>query len=407
MRVMNEQPAAQGGEVAPAPSRARRALLKRLADVVSLPASRVNAFERAVTADLLVEMLREADDTERARVAARLAPLSEIPNSLVRLILRDDVAIARILIDDCGSLTDADLAACVRDAGIEHREAIAARRAVSEVISEVLVERLEPTVLAALLQNNTARLSPTAVEIIVAASRGNRDLTPALLRRAELRPSGAYIMFWWCDAEGRKSVLQRFAVSREVLQEAVDDIFPIAAEEQWSDALARKALQFIERRQRNRAAIDKSPYGSLEEAVEAAETGLTPKIASEIGYLSGIKPATLAKILADRGGEPIAILCKATGLPKSALRTLWRSMKRPETLEGDVIAPDLERVLITYEMIATDRAQTVLRYWNWALSSALTPALMRAIREGDEDSLDEYSIPQRAAMLALAEDFGR
>ena len=35
-------------------------------------------------------------------------------------------------------------------------------------------------------------------------------------------------------------------------------------------------------------------------------------------------------------------------------------------------------------MIAVDRAQTVLRYWNWALSSALTPALMQAIRDGDE-----------------------
>jgi hypothetical protein len=41
------------------------------------------------------------------------------------------------------------------------------------------------------------------------------------------------------------------------------------------------------------------------------------------------------------------------------------------------------------------------------LSSALTPTLMKAIRDGDEDSLDEYSVPQWAAMLALAEDFGR
>ena len=40
---------------APPESRARKALLKRLADVVSLPASRVNAFERAMTADLTLE----------------------------------------------------------------------------------------------------------------------------------------------------------------------------------------------------------------------------------------------------------------------------------------------------------------------------------------------------------------
>jgi uncharacterized protein (DUF2336 family) len=56
--------------------------------------------------------------------------------------------------------------------------------------------------------------------------------------------------------------------------------------------------------------------------------------------------------------------------------------------------------------MAVDRAQTVLRYWNWSLTSALTPALIRAIQDG-EGVMDEYSEPQRAAMLALAHDFAR
>lgn len=398
----SEEPETPG---APPQSRARKALLKRLADVVSLPASRVNAFERAMTADLLVEMLREAEPDERARVAARVAPLAEIPNSLVRLLLRDEVAIARLLLDDCASLTDADLIACARDTGVQHRCAIALRRGVSEVVSEFLASFGEVQVLEALLRNTTARLSQPAVETMVAASRDAPALTHELLRRPELRPSGAYIMFWWCDTEARKGILSRFAVSREVLQDAVDDVFARAAEEGWSDPLSRKALQFIERRQRNRAAIEKSPYDSLEHAIEAAESGLTRGLVQEIAYLSGLKPSTAAKLLGDIGGEPIAVLCKATGLPKACVRALWRSMRRPEFEADGSPSEHLERVLIAYDMLAVDRAQTVLRYWNWALSSALTPALIRAIREGDEDSLDEYSVPQRAAMLALSDDF--
>ena len=31
--------------------------------------------------------------------------------------------------------------------------------------------------------------------------------------------------------------------------------------------------------------------------------------------------------------------------------------------------------------------------------------LVRAIRSGDDDAVDEFSPPQRAAMLALADDF--
>lgn len=387
--------------------RARAALLKRMADVVCLPSSRVNAFERSMTADLLVDMLREAEPEDRLKVARRLANLSEIPASLVRLLLRDHVEIAEALLTNCASLTDSDLLDCARSAGLEHRRLIAMRRGVSEVVCEVLIEFGEALVIECLLKNDLAKLSNPCVEAIVASTRGDARTAPTLLRRPELRPAHAYVLFWWADAEARRTILQRFAVSREVLQEATGDIFSMAAAENWQDPLARKALQFIERRQRNRAAIDKSPFDSLEAAVAAAQSGLTRETAEEISYLSGLKPMTGAKIFTDPGGEPLAILCKATGLPKQAVRALWRGLRRPETQADGSLNPNLERVLTTYDMIAVDRAQTVLRYWNWSLSSALTPALLKAIRDGDEDGVDEYSVPQRAAMLALSKEFGR
>lgn len=394
-------------DVPQATSKARHVLLRRLTDVVCLPASRINAFERAVTGDLLVDMLRLAPLEDRRRVAMRLAPLAEAPNGLVRILLRDDPSVAAPLIEQCASLTDVDLIGCARDADVSHRLLIAARRGLSEVVTEVLLSFGEDDVIDAVLKNASARLSQTAIEGVVALSRLSPGLCAPLLRRSELRPSGAYVMFWWCGPEERRTVLQRFAVSREVLQDSVEDLFAMVAAEGWADPVARKALQFIERRQRNRAAVERSPYAGLEAAVAAAGAGLKREIVSEIGYLSGVKTLTAAKIMGDAGGEPVAILCKATGLSRLDLQTLWRAMRRPElTPDGDV-HPDWERVQVTYEMLAVDRAQTVLRYWNWSLSSALTPALLQAIRDGDEALIDEYSAPEKAAMLALAENFGR
>lgn len=387
--------------------RARLALLKRLADVVSLPSSRVNAFERAVTADLLVEILRDADFEERSRVARRLASLTEIPNSLVRLILHDELDISHPLLTESVSLTDADLLDCIRHATGPHRRLIAMRRGVSEVICEALVEAGETLVIEALLRNEQARFSHSAIEAVVALTQRQSQLVPMLLRRPELRPSHAYVLFWWAEAEARRTILQRFAVSREVLQEAAGDVFPMAAEEGWQDELTRKALQFIERRQRNRSAIDKSPYASLEEAVNAAAGGMTRELAEEIAYLSGLKPMTGAKIMTDRGGEPLAIMCKAAGLPRAFLHTLWRAMRRPDTTESGDIDPDLARVMAIHDMIAVDRAQTVLRYWNWALSSAMTPALIKAIRDEGDAPSEGFSVPQRAAMLAFADELKR
>jgi uncharacterized protein (DUF2336 family) len=388
-------------------NRARLALLKRLADVVSLPSSRVNSFERSVTADLLVEILRDAEFDERARVARRIASLAEIPNCLVRLILRDELDIAYPLLAESTALSDADLLDCIRNATGAHRRLIAQRRGVSEVVSEALVEAGETLVVEALLRNDQAKLSPSAVETLVVMTQVQTQLAPLLLRRPEMRPNNAYVLFWWADGDARRLILQRFAVSREVMQEAAGDVFPMAAAENWQDPLARKALQFIERRQRNRGAIEKSPFNSLDEAIEVAEDGLTREVAEEIAYLAGIKPMTGAKIMTDPGGEGLAVLCKATGLPRASLRSLWKALRRPDTTETGQPHPDLARVIAIYDMVAVDRAQTVLRYWNWSLSSAMTPALMKAIRDEDEGSLDEFSVPQRTAMLALGADLRR
>lgn len=377
-------------EPAPSPSvapsgrsRARAALIRRLADVVCLPESRVNAFERSMVADLLVQLLKEGEPEERARAAQRLATLAEIPAPLTRLLLQDRFDVARALLEDCPSLSEAELIEAARRGSPDHRRAIAARRNVGEILSEALIEPLEPDVVDALLKNPNARLSPAGLEALVAASRTRPGTVHGLMRRPELRPAGAYAMFWWADAEARRAILQRFAVGRGVLQEAVGDVIPLMAAEGWSDPLARRAMQFIERRQRNRAAVQISRFPGLEAAIEATERiGIDRDMVRDIAMLSGLRASTTARVLSDAGGEPLAVLFKATGLSKSLLGLIWRVMRRPQVDARGVVHPALERVMLIYDMLAVDKAQTVLRYWNWALgpdregevSSPLSPA---------------------------------
>jgi uncharacterized protein (DUF2336 family) len=391
--------------VIPPPSPSRQVLMRRLADVVCLPESRINAFERAVTADLLVEMLRESDLAERARVAKRLSILAELPNSLVRLLLIDEVEVARPLIEEGEALSDSDLYYCARHGKTGHRLMLAARKGLSSLLSEILVESEEIAVIEVLLKNGKATLSQQAIETVVAMSQNAPSLVPLVMRRPEIRPSSAYVLFWWSPAEVRKVILSRFGVNREVMQDMAADVFAMAAKEKWQDAMSRKALQFIERRQRNREALKKSPYDSLEAAIaDAAKGGMTRKMAEEIAYMSGIKPSTGAKLLRDAGGEGLAVLCKATGLSRKALKALWKALRRPLRTADGHIHPQLADVLIVYDMLAVDRAQTVLRYWNWSLSSALTHVMLKSLARGEDMELEGLSVPQRAAMLAFAQD---
>ncbi|WP_352284796.1 DUF2336 domain-containing protein, partial [Pseudoalteromonas sp. Q18-MNA-CIBAN-0097] len=78
----------------------------------------------------------------------------------------------------------------------------------SEVVTETLFSFGETAVIECVLRNTTARLSQVGLEGVVGVSRQTPSLCTALLKRPELRPSGAYVMFWWCGPEDRRTILQ-------------------------------------------------------------------------------------------------------------------------------------------------------------------------------------------------------
>ncbi|KAJ8137419.1 hypothetical protein OY671_009368, partial [Metschnikowia pulcherrima] len=188
---------------------------------------------------------RSATVEERRRVASRSAPSAESPNSVARSSSRDEAAIAGSSIEQCASLSDADSIGCARDAGPEHRSLMARRRGSTEIVTETLFSFGEMEVSDAVSRNPTARSSQIGSEAVVSSTRQHPDSCAPSSKRPESRPAGAYVMFWWCGPEDRRTILQRFAVSREISQDAVGDVFAMASAEGWQDPSSRKALQFI------------------------------------------------------------------------------------------------------------------------------------------------------------------
>jgi uncharacterized protein (DUF2336 family) len=354
--------------VQPHTAKARNAIIARLCEIVSWPESRVPAYERHLAADILVGLLRTSNVELRRRCAQGLVLIHEAPKPLLRYLARDEISVAQPLLEAGIGFDDSDLIATVRAGIAPHWLAIARRRALSESLTDALLATGDVQVIDAVLRNRSSRLSAQGVDLIVARSRQAPSLPAALVPRAELRPTQALVLFWWAGFEARLQILRRFAVDRNVLILELGDVFAMAAAEGWSDADARKTLQVVERRQRNRAAAAQSSYGSLEGALAAAVHGLDRGLINEIAHLAGVKPTTAAQIFADTGGEAIGVFCKAVGLKRPALIDLWRALRRPQ---GDVDSTDnpLGRTIYVFDTLATAKAQTVLRYWNWSFTA--------------------------------------
>lgn len=348
--------------------RARTALVQRLCDVVAWPESRIPTHERQLAADILVGLLRTSNTELRRRCALGLVRINDAPKSLLRYLAKDDISVSQPLLEGGAGFDDSDLVATVRGGVAAHWLAIARRRGVTETVTDSLLQTGDVDVIEAVLRNQTTRLSTQGVDIVVARSRQAPKLAQLLVPRTELRTTQALVLFWWASFEARLHILRRFAIDRNVLLQELGDVFALAAAEGWSDPDTRKTLQVIERRQRNRAAAAQSPYGSLEGALVAAERGLDRQLLSEIAHLAGVKPTTASQIFADAGGEAIGVLCKAVGLKRPALVSLWRALRRPHG-DPDSIDNPLGRTVYVFDTLATAKAQTVLRYWNWSFTA--------------------------------------
>lgn len=383
--------------------RARRTLLRRLIDYVAIPGSTVPHQDRAMAGDILLEILFHASDNERAHCARRLATMKDAPRRLLRYLAQCSFEVAKPVLEQNEAFNASDLSEIVERVSPEHRLAIAGRKYLPPALTDKLADCGEPHVLEALARNPGADISEHAMDILVARSRTHSRICPLLVKRLDLKPSQAMILFWWSDGETRRDILRRYAADRLEMIEMCADVFAMAAEENWSDPVARKALQLIERRQRNRAAIDRSPYDSLEHAIRtAAVRGMDPELAQEIGYLAGVKPVTIAKIMSDHGGEGLAVLCKATGLKRRPLAELWRALKRPLKLEDGTVHPLFSYTLETYDLLTVAKAQTTLRYWNWSLSSSFSPsATKRALMDDEANDESDFSTSRRTAKLVF------
>lgn len=349
--------------------RARAALVERLSDIVSWPESRIPSHERQLAADVLVGLLRTSSLELRRRCATGLIRVNDAPKTLLRYLARDEISVAEPLLEQGLGFDDSDLITTIRAAVASHWLAIARRKALSEPVTDALLQTGDVNVIEAVLRNQNARLSTQGVDLAISRSRHAPALTGFIVGRVELRPAQALVLFWWANFQSRQHILRRFAVDRNVLLQELGDVFALAAAEGWSDPDTRKTLQVIERRQRNRAAAARSPFGSLEGALlAAAEHGLDRVLIAEIAHLSGVKPTTAKQVFADAGGEAIGVFCKAVGLKRASLTALWKALGRPAG-DPDRIDNALGRTVYVFDTLATAKAQSVLRYWNWSFTA--------------------------------------
>jgi uncharacterized protein (DUF2336 family) len=157
----------------------------------------------------------------RVKLARYLATIPNAPASLVRAFAFDDaIAVAAPVLRQSEALRESDLVASARTKGQDHLEAIAHRQTISEVITEILIERGESKVVHTVAQNAGARLSNDSFGKLVLRAGEDDELALHVGRRRDIPRHHLLKLLEIASA----SVCSKIAAANPQFTDAVQDV---------------------------------------------------------------------------------------------------------------------------------------------------------------------------------------
>ena len=302
--------------------------------------------ERALAADTLLRIVPRLELKAVMLLAQRLAMMDNPPHLLVTRLIRDArVQVAGPLLEDCAHIPDKDLESVVQEGEPEKLRLIARRRKLSRAISDVLIKSGDPSVVLTLVRNAEAEISHDGFESLLVLCQNQPDLLAPLATRHDLSAPMAFEMFWLAPAQLRRFILSRFLTDSETLTKILKiTLATNLGEEGEAEPLSQHAML---------------------EALERAARGLTEVASEELANLLQVSAATVARILSDLAGDPMIIMLKAAGYPRSAVSGL---LKRMQDADLPLISRerDVSELQAMFETLSFNKARILLTYWDWA-----------------------------------------
>ena len=198
----------------------RQELTETMSDLFLGNTRSLSDRERALTYDILSQVIHDVEMAVRRNISEQLAKLPDAPRDLALLLANDDIEVAYPILAFSRVLQDVDLIEVIRHRTLEHQLAIAIREDVSETVSDALVRPGMKQVVQTLLENPDAAISSSTMEYLVEQSRRVDSFHEPILDRGDLDPSLAQRMFMWVSAALRQYILDTY----EMAPDLVDDL---------------------------------------------------------------------------------------------------------------------------------------------------------------------------------------
>jgi uncharacterized protein (DUF2336 family) len=168
-------------------------MLRSVTELFFAEADRLAEDQVGVFDEVIVRLAEEIDRLARIDLARRIGSTDKGPRKTIRSLALDrDPDVAAPVLERSPLLYQEDLLTVIAERGPEHRAAVARRADLPPAITDALIRRGEAPVLATLLRNRSAQISPAGMRLLArdgsAARETDESGTSALTRRRRETP---------------------------------------------------------------------------------------------------------------------------------------------------------------------------------------------------------------------------
>lgn len=320
--------------------------------VVELLEKEIGPRERELVSDVLISLMRQAEQDLRQAIAERLSVLDSTPLRVVLHIANDDIAVAAPILKSSPVLSDLDLLYIIKGKTPEYWQAVAARARLSEGVINVLAETREIGTACVLAENENIRLTGRAFDIMGEMAVGNDRLARPLLMRPDVPEVLARKLYAVVGGELKNYIRDYYGLHGQAGLDAVEDI----------------VLEFSGSRDKfmpSQNAIDAAEMyaraGRLDmiTMMDSLQRGQISTFIAMFARYSGIEPRKIHDSLSDGRGRVLAAICRALEISKSDLSRIYMMTQRIRSEDRIVDQKDMMRCLSVFERLSVEDAQNL------------------------------------------------
>jgi uncharacterized protein (DUF2336 family) len=323
---------------------------RRIAELFLQGAANLKSDHVELFDGILIDLVPHTESTARVALAERLSLLGNAPRALVGQLAREDeISIAGPLLRRSPVIDEGALIEIARIKGQGHLLAMSERPTLSPDLTDVIVRRGDRDVVRRAAGNAGAAFSPTGYSVLIRRAGQDAVLTLAVGQRDDL--SGPQLKEL---LEGSVDIVRRrlFDVVKPAISRAMGEISGVleVVESRRDFAPAQLAILALHR------------AGELNEAalLGFAKSFKYEESIAALSAMSGVKIATLDRLIAGDRHDPILIVGKTIGLEWATVRALIMLRLGPNRVPAPA---DIEGARVNYARLMPSTAERVVNFW--------------------------------------------